>query len=422
MVTLRKVLFWMHLVAGLVAGVVIFIMSLTGAAIALQPQLLLWAERAIRTVDPPGGKAWLGPEALLSKVREQRPGFVPTGLTLEHDPSLAAAVTLVPAPAPESDAAVTRGPDRSPGSSGPGGPPQTTVYVDPYTGAVLGELDPTSPARRFFRVNTDLHRWLALSGDQRSTGRWVTGVSNAAFLVLALTGLFIWVPRVWSWTAVRAVTFFRSGLSGKARDFNWHNVIGIWSSAVLVVLTFTGMCISFPKTYEAIYAVTGIEPPPASGRPGGGRAGARPTAPDAGSFDNLDRAWAKAEAQMPSWRSIAIRVAARPGEAVSFTFNDRNRLNPMARSTATVEGASAEVTRWEPYEQLPTGQRLRTWMRFGHTGELWGITGQIVAGLASLGGCVLVYTGFALAWRRWTAWRARRARTPAAGVREQPAA
>ena len=51
---------------------------------------------------------------------------------------------------------------------------------------------------------------------------------------------------------------FRPGLSGKARDFNWHNVIGIWSAPVLVVLTFTAMCISFPKTYDVIYAVTGM--------------------------------------------------------------------------------------------------------------------------------------------------------------------
>jgi hypothetical protein len=29
-----------------------------------------------------------------------------------------------------------------------------------------------------------------------------------------------------------------------------------------------------------------------------------------------------------------------------------------------------------------------------------GPIGQIVAAIASLGGCVLVYTGFALAWRR----------------------
>ena len=48
-------------------------------------------------------------------------------------------------------------------------------------------------------------------------------------------------------------------------------------------------------------------------------------------------------------------------------------------------------------------------MRFAHTGELGGLTGEAVAGLASAGGAFLVYTGVALALRRLAAWRRRRA-------------
>ena len=44
-----------------------------------------------------------------------------------------------------------------------------------------------------------------------------------------------------------------------------------------------------------------------------------------------------------------------------------------------------------------------------HTGEVLGIPGQTIAGLVSLGGCFLFYTGIALSWRRFRAWRARRA-------------
>lgn len=431
---MRKIVFWTHLVSGLVTGVVIFIMSFTGAAIALQPQILLWAERDMRTVRVPPGAPRRGPEALIAKVRDQRPEFTLTGVTVDHDPTLAAAVTLTAPPEPGAHRAA---------AGGPGGqPPQTTPYVNPYTGDVLGQLDATTPARRFFRINTDWHRWLVMGGDRRATGRWITGVSNAAFLVLALTGLYIWIPRVLTWPAFRAVTFFRRGLSSKARDFNWHNVIGVWSAAVLVVLTFTGMCISFPKTYDVIYAVTGIERQPvpsgsgASGAPGprheagqpgrtDGNRREQPTShtPQASSLEGLDRAWAQAELQMPSWRSISMRLASRPGQPITFTFNDRERLNPMARSTLSIDPQTAAVVRWEPYDRAPLGQRLRTWMRFGHTGELWGVSGQVVAGLASAGGCVLVWTGFALAWRRFRSWRSRRERRQdGAGLRAPHAA
>ena len=49
--------------------------------------------------------------------------------------------------------------------------------------------------------------------------------------------------------------------------------------------------------------------------------------------------------------------------------------------------------------------------RFVHTGEYYGLTGQTIAGLVSAGGAVLVYTGVALALRRFGAWRRRRTTT-----------
>ena len=61
-------------------------------------------------------------------------------------------------------------------------------------------------------------------------------------------------------------------------------------------------------------------------------------------------------------------------------------------------------------DQTP-GRRLRSWLRFAHTGEYYGLTGQTVAGLVSAGGVVLVWTGLALALRRLTAWIGRRRQT-----------
>jgi len=39
-------------------------------------------------------------------------------------------------------------------------------------------------------------------------------------------------------------------------------------------------------------------------------------------------------------------------------------------------------------------------IRFLHTGEVLGLAGQALAGLASLAGCLLVWSRLALAWRR----------------------
>lgn len=369
---IRKVLFWVHLTTAVTAGVVIFIMSSTGAALALQPQILAWVERSERIVAVPADGARLSPAALLERVRAQRPDSAVAALTIDRDPSHAATVTLAPT---------------------------ATVFVNPYTGDITGVVQQTG-VRKFFRSMTDWHRWLAREGDERVSARWVTGISNTAFLGLAISGVLLWWPRVWTAASVKAVTVFRRGVSGRARDFNWHNVIGFWCAPVLVVLTFSGMAISFPKTYDVIYAVTGMTRPLA--------ATPAPRNPAPQPVHGLDRMWAVAERQLPSWRSIALRAPQAPGQPITFTISDLATVNAMARSTLTMDAASGAIIKWDPYNNQPAGQRLRTWLRFGHTGEVWGLTGQIIAGVASAGGCVLVYTGFALAWRRFGSWRNRR--------------
>jgi uncharacterized iron-regulated membrane protein len=47
------------------------------------------------------------------------------------------------------------------------------------------------------------------------------------------------------------------------------------------------------------------------------------------------------------------------------------------------------------------GRRLRMYARFLHTGELFGVIGQTIAVLSTLCAILLVWTGFALAWRRF---------------------
>ena len=64
--------------------------------------------------------------------------------------------------------------------------------------------------------------------------------------------------------------------------------------------------------------------------------------------------------------------------------------------------------KWETFSSNTLGRRVRTVLRFAHTGEVLGLPGQTIAGIASAGGTVLVYTGLALSLRRFIAWRQRR--------------
>ena len=52
-VPLRQVIFWLHLVTGVMAGLVIGVMSVTGVLLAFERQIVAFAERDVRTVQLP---------------------------------------------------------------------------------------------------------------------------------------------------------------------------------------------------------------------------------------------------------------------------------------------------------------------------------------------------------------------------------
>ncbi|MBI3791826.1 MAG: PepSY domain-containing protein [Gemmatimonadetes bacterium] len=81
---------------------------------------------------------------------------------------------------------------------------------------------------------------------------------------------------------------------------------------------------------------------------------------------------------------------------------------PDWRTNAALDGATGALRTTQDYDALPLGRRVRNWMRFMHTGEVWGTAGQVVMTLASLAGALLVYTGIALSIRRLVHWRRRR--------------
>jgi uncharacterized iron-regulated membrane protein len=94
MKTARSVISWMHLVTGLAAGIVVLIMSVTGAALTCEKQLLAWADRGAWTAPSPVGARHLPPETLLARVAEAQPGAAPTGVTLRAHPAAPATVPL----------------------------------------------------------------------------------------------------------------------------------------------------------------------------------------------------------------------------------------------------------------------------------------------------------------------------------------
>ncbi len=407
--TFRRILFWLHLVAGLVSGIAIAIMCFTGTVLAFEKEIVAWSERDARRVDvPAAGAARLSLDELQQKLRAAHPDARPMSIGVQNDPQAAVAFTT--------------------GRTG-------GFYVNPYTGEVR---QPKSAAMgQFMHEMVDWHRYLGFHGEvSRPRGKLINGICNVAFCVLAVTGLYLWFPRSWSWRALRPIVWFRQNSSSRARDFNWHNSIGLWTAPILIVLTLTAMPISFRWAGNLIFTLTGTPVPAA---PAGGRGpGAAPEVavdvptPGPGARPlTLDALVVAAGNHMPEWKTITLRTsngagpsgrsgpggrggATRPESAPSPA--GENRAGPSAATLTVRENASwprtanttlalnpftGDVLRRTGYAEMNAAQQVRSWTRFLHTGEALGKGGQFIAGVACLGGLFLVYTGFALSWRRF---------------------
>jgi uncharacterized iron-regulated membrane protein len=364
------------------AGLVILVMCVTGVLLAYERQIVRWADtRGYAVTRPSADAARLPVEELLARARGSQTA-APTAVTVYSDAASPAAIAF------------------------PGG---RTLFVNPYTGEVFGEG--SVRVRAFFRAVTDWHRWLGASGESRAAGRAVTGASNLVFLFIVGSGFYLWWPRTWTRRSLRAVTWFRRGQGGKARDFNWHNVIGFWSALPLFVVVLSGVVISYPWASNLVYRVAGEQPPAQPQRPAppGGTGTQPPGGGQAARLDGLGGLMAKAERQVEGWRSIQMQVPQRPDAPVTFAIDRGNGGQPHLRAQLALERATGEVARWEPAANNTAGRRLRSWLRFAHTGEVYGLAGQTVAAVVTLGGAFLVFTGLSLAWRRLYSWRARRA-------------
>jgi uncharacterized iron-regulated membrane protein len=377
----RSTIFWIHLACGVAAGLVVLMMSVTGVLLTYERQMLAWAERG-DFADPAPRTERRSLEQLLAAVKARSPDFAATTITVRSDP--------------RAPVAFAAGRD-------------ATLLANPYTGDIA---EPGGKRlRAFFAAVTGWHRWFNASGENRAAARAVTGASNLAFLFLVLSGIYLWLPRIWKWAAFRTrLAFNAKATSSKARDFNWHHVFGIWSAIPLAVVVATATVFSYPWANNLVYRSVGEEPPvrgaPRGGPPGGAparEAGAVNRDGDWGSGAALsyDELFERAAAQAGDWRSLTMNLPADANATVvRFAVDQGNGGQPQLRHNLTLDAGTGATQSWQPFSSQTTGQKARSWIRFLHTGEALGVAGQTIAGLVSLTSVLMVWTGLALAYRR----------------------
>jgi uncharacterized iron-regulated membrane protein len=379
-VMFRKVIFWIHLCSGVTAGVVVFTMSLTGVILTYERQINNWvAEQHYLPAGSQGTRMALEDLAVIARIAN--PEFEPTTMVLTNHPG-----------APVALRAGRRG----------------GVSLNPYTGQAMETESPG--LSRFWNVVTGFHRWFNVQGENRALARQVTGVSNVVFLFLVLSGMYLWLPAIMKWTLFKARLLFRGSYpDSKARDFHWHHIFGIWAAVPLLAVVYTGAVISYPWAANLMYRAFGAAiAQPQSRNPAGdgNRTGwtashTRTSADWSPQFLSLADLVDKALGHSGSgWNRLSITLPQSDDSEVHLEIDKGNGAQAHLRHSLALDRHSGQVLEVTGFSDTPKTQQLRGIARFLHTGEVLGFWGQTLAGLASLAALFLVWSGFALSWRR----------------------
>ncbi len=282
---------------------------------------------------------------------------------------------------------------------------ERTLFLNPWTREMIGQ--PSEATRAFFVKVERLHRSLGL-GMQSAFGRGITGAANLAFLFMVVSGIYLWIPKVLNLTSLKSRLLFRRGLEGRAREWNWHNVIGIWTVIPLFFIVLTGVIMSYPWASNLLYRVTGTQLPANGWR--GERSphanGPSQLAPDPEwsapqfPYRTLDDLAQVAKQQIPGWKSITIAIPAVQNRTLAVSIDKSIGGQPEQASQLVINRQSGHVEAIKRFSDNNAGRKLRAWARFLHTGEEFGVAGELIAAIACLGAVMLVWTGLSMALRR----------------------
>ncbi|GII75768.1 hypothetical protein Sru01_07500 [Sphaerisporangium rufum] len=200
----RAVWRW-HFYAGLIVAPVLLVLAITGSIYLFKEPFEEWRYQDVRTLAAPvAGAIPLSDQ--IDAARRARPGTD--------------VMSVIPPAAPDrSTRVIMSGTETGPFAQG------VSVYVDPGTGRVLGQIDDSAT---FMRVVRTVHGEL-LAG---TAGDRIVETAACWALILAATGTYLW----WRGPARR-----RAPRTGRARLRRVHALTGAGAGVVIVFLILSGL-------------------------------------------------------------------------------------------------------------------------------------------------------------------------------------
>jgi uncharacterized iron-regulated membrane protein len=122
-----------------------------------------------------------------------------------------------------------------------------SVYVNPFTGEVLGDYDET---RDFFNIIKSLHFSFMLN---TAWGAYLTGIPTLIFLCMLITGIILWWPKNKKARKQRFWFNWKNIKKWKRKNYDLHNILGFYASSFALIVAITGLFYAFFAVQALIY-------------------------------------------------------------------------------------------------------------------------------------------------------------------------
>jgi uncharacterized iron-regulated membrane protein len=380
----------LHFYAGVLVAPFIVVAALTGLLYTVTPQLdtMLYGDKL--TVASPGETTM----PLAEQVAAARAAH-PDGTVTAIQPGEGSSTTKV----------IFSQPDL--------GEDNHTVYVDPYTGAVQGQLTTWYGSTPVTTWLDDLHRNLHL-GD---LGRHYSELAASWMWVLALGGIVLWWRRRRSLRGM--VTPDLAAKKGVRRTRGWHASIGVWLSVGLLILAATGLTWSryaggnFGSLLDAMDARQPVLAVPGAAAPAGGHHGGGGEAA-AVDFATADTALAVARA---NGLSGPVELTVPEANGAAWPVSGIDNVWPVNLDRLAVDTTTSTVVARSDFADWPLLPQLSKLGVQAHMGILFGVANQVLLALLAIGLICVILWGYRMWWQRRPTRSDRRALAGAAPSR-----
>lgn len=373
----KKLKHWVgkaHLWLGLTSGVIVFIIAITGCIYAFQAEIsdatqnFRFVEAKDAPVLQPSVLKRIGEETLPGKhmhaILYAKPGRAAQVIYYNIDPEY-----------------------------------YYIVYVNPYTGEVLKVSDEYAT---FFRFILDGHFYLWLPHE---IGQPVVATATLIFVVMLISGIVLWWPK--NKSASRQRFSIKWNSRWRRRNYDLHNVLGFYSSAIALILALTGLVWGFQWFANGLHKATGGER---------SLLFMEPQSDTTRAYDQdqpaIDVLYSRMRAENPNAQILEVHIPVTTASAIEVAINPDDETYWQTDYRYFDQNTLEELSVDHIYGKLADNNAADKLIRMNydiHTGAVIGLPGKVLAFCASLLVASLPITGFYI-------WYGRRKKAKSAGL------